>query len=108
MRFRLDHYYIPYTGEWTRRIEGSVHFDSQGNRHFKPEHMSQMCSERYLIQYAEAQQHSDNECVASNFGEPFTDWKLDIFYDKRDLSNLLNKLRPIHPRELFPMRKIPQ
>ena len=63
--------------------------------------MSRATPEHRIIAASNEQQRRDNECVATEYGEPYTAWKLEVFPDKRDLSNLLKKLRPVHPTEVY-------
>jgi hypothetical protein len=87
------HHYVSNGRDSFRSLYGSVYYDAAGKRYFRAEHMSRMSTEEETMQAGE-------DIMAMNKAE-CVGWDLQVFPDKRDWFNLLNRLRPIHPTEVY-------
>jgi hypothetical protein len=83
MRFQLVHRgEIPKSEEWMRYLKGDVNHDGQGNRYYRPDHMSQSSPEISMTILL-------NE-VKGDWYITFTDEFCHL-----ELIRLLNKLAPV-------------
>jgi hypothetical protein len=83
MRFQLVHRgEIPKSEEWMRYLKGDVNFDAQGNRYYRPDHMSQSSPEKSML---------------TLLNEVKGDWYITFIVepDVTELIRLLNKLAPV-------------
>jgi hypothetical protein len=76
---------------------GVILFDTLGNRHFRADHMSQSAPESEMID-------SLNRMIGKKNGadDVCTSWDLEVFLDTNEFSDLINKLAPVYPTEVFP------
>lgn len=92
MRFLMLHHYVTNGRDSFRAMNGSVYFDAKGNRYFRADHMSQGYYPEDEMEKAAEQMENHPDCVG---------WDLQVFPDTRDLSDLVNKLCPVHPTEVY-------
>jgi len=85
------HHYVRNGRDSFRSMGGSVFLDAEGNKYFRADHMSQSSTEQQTRDAAEQiWARNKEECVG---------WELKVFPEARDFTDLINKLRPIHPAE---------